>query len=182
MTGTTKNVCMVLSDDVFEPLLSFSKSRVSCICPKIFSSYACFYSCCHRCRSRRRYSIFTSRSTIHTQRIWRRKKKWNHENIHAILNKIYVLRHVFNCLKCTFHLDLVSSTYLHFTIATATKHQMVQICMKNAIQVIRDVSYHHVNRFTENGKISYWLSCYLHGFCFSLRSCIWIIYHKTSKT
>lgn len=120
-----KNMCMALSDDVFELLLSFSKSRVSCVCPKIFSSYACFSHACHRCRNRRRRrrcSSFASRSSFCTKRIRKRKKdmegKKYHENIQRFSKQIYVLRHVFNCLKCTFHLYSVSvsSTCIYNTM------------------------------------------------------------------
>lgn len=55
------------------------------------------------------------------------------------------------------HSVSVSHQHIHTTILHDCDgaRQMVQICMKNAIQVIGMFHSHHPNRFTENGEISY---------------------------
>lgn len=60
----------------------------------------------------------TAAATHHVRRCaWNDKrgkeKKIQHENIQQFSKQIYVLRHVFNCLKCTFHLHLRCRSHQH---------------------------------------------------------------------
>lgn len=130
-------MCMALSDDVFELLLSFSNFVCLVYAQRYFHLIFVFpmsvigvvtdrdddddndddTPVLHHVRRSRAKRVEKWEREMGEGKIRVKKKRRSTKNIQRFSKQIYVLRHAFNCFKCTFHRYTygvcTSSTYMY---------------------------------------------------------------------